>query len=50
MMTKPYPMELQERAVRFVIAGESGNAVAKRLDINVSCVVKWLQGTATLAA
>ena len=41
-MTKPYPMELRERAVRFVSAGESRHAVAKRLGISVSCVVKWL--------
>lgn len=42
MLTKPYPMELRERAVRFVTAGESRNAVAKRLGLSVSCVVKWL--------
>jgi putative transposase len=41
-MTKPYPMELRERAVRFVTAGESRNAVAKRPGVSVSCVVKWL--------
>ena len=41
-MTKPYPMELRLRAVRFVHAGQSRHAVAKRLGISVSCVVKWL--------
>ena len=41
-MTKPYPMALRERAVRFVEAGESRHAVARRLGISVSCVVKWL--------
>ena len=42
-MTKPYPMELRERALRFVKAGESRNAVARRLGVSISCVVKWLQ-------
>ena len=41
-MTKPYPMALRERAVRFVAAGESRHAVARRLGVSVSCVVKWL--------
>ena len=41
-MTKPYPMEMRQRAVRFVKAGESRHAVAKRLGVSVSCVVKWL--------
>jgi putative transposase len=42
-MTKPYPMELRLRAVRFVAAGESRHAVAERLGVSVSCVIKWLQ-------
>jgi putative transposase len=42
MMTKPYPMELRERAVRFVDAGESRHAVAERLGVSASCVIKWL--------
>ncbi len=42
-MTKPYPMELRERAVRFVEAGESRHAVAERLGVSVSTVIKWLQ-------
>ena len=41
-MTKPYPMEMRLRAVRFVNAGQSRNAVAERLGVSVSCVVKWL--------
>jgi putative transposase len=41
-MTKPYPMELRERAVRFVSSGESRHAVAARLGISPSCVIKWL--------
>lgn len=46
-MTKPYPMELRERAVRFVAAGESRHAVAERLGVSVSTVVKWLQRFST---
>jgi putative transposase len=42
-MTKPYPMELRLRAVRFVEAGASRHAVAKRLGVGVSTVIKWLQ-------
>jgi putative transposase len=42
-MTKPYPLELRLRAVRFVEAGESRHAVAERLGVSVSCVIKWLQ-------
>jgi transposase len=42
-MGKPYAMELRQRAVKFVKSGQSRNAVAKRLGISVSCVVKWLQ-------
>ena len=43
MMTKPYPMELRQRALKFVKSGQSRNAVAKRLGVSISCVVKWLQ-------
>jgi transposase len=42
-MTKPYPMEMRIRAVRFVEAGESRHAVAERLGVSVSSVIKWLQ-------
>jgi transposase len=42
MMTKPYPMEMRERAVGFVKAGQSRHAVAERLGVSVSCTVKWL--------
>lgn len=42
-MTKPYPMELRERAVRFVKAGESRHAVASRLGVSASSVIKWLE-------
>lgn len=42
-MTKPYPMALRLRAVRFVEDGQSRHAVAERLGVSVSCVIKWLQ-------
>ena len=41
-MSKPYPMEMRKRAVRFVETGQSRHAVAERLGVSVSCVVKWL--------
>lgn len=42
MMTRPYPMEMRKRAVRFVRAGQSRHAVAMRLGVSVSYMVKWL--------
>ena len=41
-MTKPYPIELRKWAVPFVEAGESGHAVAARLRLSPSCVIKWM--------
>ena len=41
-MTKPYPMELRERAVRFVEAGQSRHQVAARLGLSPSSVIRWL--------
>lgn len=41
-MTKPYPMEMRLRAVGFVKSGQSRNAVARRLGVSISCIVKWL--------
>ena len=46
-MTKPYPMALRLRAVRFVEDGQSRHAVAERLGVSVSCVIKWLQRFST---
>jgi transposase len=40
-MSKPYPMELRQRAVKFVKAGQSRNAVAKRLGVSVSRYCDW---------
>ena len=41
-MAKPYPMELRDRAVRFVRAGESRHAVASRLGLGAATVIRWL--------
>jgi transposase len=41
-MSKPYPMALRERAVRFVEPGESRQALAARLGLSPSCVIKWM--------
>ena len=43
MTIKLYPMALRMRTVRFVEAGQSLHAVAERLGVSVSCVIKWLQ-------
>ena len=42
-MTKPYSLDLRERAMARRKAGESIRAVAKALSISPSCVVKWDQ-------
>ena len=41
-MTKPYPMEMRNRAVRFVMAGESRHDVAARFGVAPSTIIKWL--------
>lgn len=41
-MTKPYPMEMRDRAVKFVKAGESRHRVAERFGIAASTVIDWL--------
>ena len=41
-MAKPYSMELRDRAVKVVLAGESRHAVAQRLGLGVSTVIRWL--------
>jgi transposase len=41
-MTQAYSLEMRKRAVRFVEAGQSRHAVAERLGVSVSSVVKWL--------
>lgn len=51
-MAKPYAMDLRDRAVRFVLAGESRHVVARRLGLGASTVIRWLdrhQKTGTAA-
>jgi transposase len=42
-MPKAYSLDLRERAVSRVMAGESVRSVAAALDVSVSSVVKWSQ-------
>ena len=42
-MAKAYSLDLRERAVARVMAGESCRRVAKLFDISVASVVKWSQ-------
>jgi len=38
---KPYSMDLRERAIALVEAGESAHRVAARLSVSPSSVIKW---------
>lgn len=40
-MAKPYSMDLRERAMARLAAGESSSVVAAALNIAVSSVIKW---------
>lgn len=40
-MTRPYSMDLRERAVARVLAGESVRSVASVLSISAATVVRW---------
>jgi len=42
-MARSYSLDLRERAISAVLAGESRNAVAKRFGLSISCVIKWMQ-------
>jgi putative transposase len=42
-MAKPYSMDLRERAIARVAAGESARTVASVLQVSVSSVIKWTQ-------
>lgn len=42
-MSRPLSMDLRERVIRAVLAGESCRAVAARFEVAVSSVVKWSQ-------
>lgn len=40
-MTKPYSIDLRERAVGAMIAGETARVVAARFKVATSSVIKW---------
>jgi transposase len=40
-MTRPYSMDLRERAVARVLAGESVRSVASMLSVSAASVVRW---------
>ena len=42
-MTRPYSMDLRERAIARVEAGESVRSVAAALSISAATVVRWSQ-------
>ena len=42
-MTRPYSMDLRERAIALVVAGESVRTVAAALSISAATVVRWSQ-------
>lgn len=42
-MARPYSMDLRERAVARVAAGESVRSVAAKLSVSASSVVRWSQ-------
>jgi putative transposase len=41
-MTRPYPMEMRTRAMKFAEAGESCHQVVARLGVVASTVIDWL--------
>ena len=45
-MARPYEMDLRERVVAAVEAGESRRAAARRFGVSESVAVKWLQRVA----
>jgi transposase len=42
-MSRPYSMDLRERAVARVLAGESVRSVAAKLSVSAASVVRWSQ-------
>ena len=42
-MTRPYSMDLRERAIARVVAGESVRTVASAFSISAATVVRWTQ-------
>jgi putative transposase len=49
-MTRPYSMDLRDRAVARVLAGESVRSVALALSISAATVVRWSQRYRTLGS
>jgi transposase len=49
-MAKPYSMDLRERAMTRLEAGETSYAVAAALQVAVSSVIKWAAANAGWAA
>ena len=45
-MVRPYDMDLRERVVAAVEAGESRRSAARRFGVSASIAVKWLQRVA----
>ncbi len=42
-MTRPYSMDLRDRAILRILAGESVRSVASALSISAATVVRWSQ-------
>jgi putative transposase len=42
-MTRPYSMDLRDRAIARVLAGESVRSVASALSVSAATVVRWAQ-------
>jgi putative transposase len=42
-MTRPYSMDLRDRAIARVVAGESVRSVAMALSVSAATVVRWSQ-------
>jgi len=40
-MAKPYSLDLRERAMAWLVTGESSSVVAAALNVAVSSVIKW---------
>jgi putative transposase len=49
-MTRPYSMDLRDRAIARVTAGESVRSVAQALSISAATVVRWSQRYRTLGS
>lgn len=43
VMSRPYSIDLRERAVALVLSGQSRRSVARLLDLGEATVIRWLQ-------